>query len=98
MRRFDKLSDVTIRVNPIPRGCDSKNDSKRKEQSAYYIQIHTCPSQECGCEIMTCSCPSFQVQKPSRGVDAFHDPCKHIKELQFLGVGTVIGFEDQEEE
>ena len=48
---------------------------------AYYIQRHTCPSPKCGCEILTCSCPSFQVQKPSHGVDAFHKPCKHIEEL-----------------
>ena len=52
------------------------------EKIKYYIQIHKCPNSNCGHEILTCSCPSFQIQKPGKGIDAFHDPCKHIKEYQ----------------
>ena len=52
-----------------------------KEEVAYYIQRHTCPNMTCQCEILTCSCPSFQMGKPGRAVDPFTDPCKHIMEL-----------------
>ena len=67
---FRPLTSMTIGVH---RPFDAK--------VAYYIQRHTCPSLDCRYEILTCSCPSFQMQKPSHGVDAFHKPCKHIEEL-----------------
>ena len=69
-KMFRPITSMTIGVH---RPYESK--------PVYYIQRHTCPASFCGCKILTCSCPSFQIQKPSQGVDAFHKPCKHIEEL-----------------
>ena len=53
-------------------------------KASYYIQRHTCPSAGCGCEILTCSCPDFQIGKPARGFETFRRPCKHIEELRSI--------------
>ena len=69
---FKPMTKVSIGVIPLKYSIDKVK---------YYIQRHTCPSAKCSCEILTCSCPSFQIQKPSKFVDSFHKPCKHIAEL-----------------
>ena len=72
---FKPTGHMSIGVIPIR---DSKSEIK------YYIQIHSCPHPICSTQILTCSCLSFQIQKPSEGIDSFHDPCKHICELQTI--------------
>ena len=69
--RFKPITEISILVEKPGFSSDK----------FYYIQRHTCPQITCGCEILTCSCPSFQMQKPRQLLDSFHDPCKHIRTL-----------------
>ena len=67
---------LNIAVIPKELGADG--------QARYFIQTHSCPRVECDLTILTCSCPSFQMQKPSQGIDPFHEPCKHVDELHMI--------------
>ncbi len=47
----------------------------------YYTSRFPNPEKE-GTWIWVCSCPDFQIGRPSKGINPFADPCKHILEIK----------------
>ena len=86
-KKNDRLNAFK-RVSP-PRGADTRMMGigvmpfkYAEAKPKYFIQLHSCPNLHCDCMILTCTCPSFTIQKPARGIDPFNEPCKHVEELQ----------------